>query len=193
MPRLTAAGGRAHSLQRFPVPCAPCAPQPRSAGAAAGSRSRPRRAPHLPAAARRAVRSSAPGSVRRGRLPWAEGASGSRAPPTGRVSRGDPAAAGSRGARLGLQRHPLGEAGSVFRVRLGLGAEQASGFLGEDPSHLPPLPEKVTGSLRNTRVRLFLCTALDQSQDLQTLLTAFCVLLCFLACLSSFPRNQPSV
>lgn len=186
VPRLTAAGGRAHSPQRFPVPCAPCAPQPRSAGAAAGSRSRPRRAPHLPAAARRAVRSSAPGSVRRGRLPWAEGASGSRAPPTGRVSRGDPAAAGSRGARLGLQRHPLGAAGSVFRVRLELGAEQASSFLGEVPPS-PLIPKKVTGSLRNTRVSLFLCAALDQSQNLQALLTAYCVLLGFLPCLSSFP------
>lgn len=62
-----------------------------------------------------------------------------------------------------------------------------SSFLGE------VTPEKVTRSLRNRRVRLFLCAASDRSQDLQALQTAFCVLQVFLACLSSFPRNQPSV
>lgn len=114
-PCLTAAGGRVRSPQAFLAPRAPCAPQPRSAGAAAGSRCRPRCAPHLPAAARPGVRSSAPGSVRRGRLPWAEGASRSRAPPTVRASLGDTAVTKSREVRLEPERHPLGAAGSVIQ------------------------------------------------------------------------------
>lgn len=128
-PYLTAAGGRVRSPRVFPAPRAPCAPQPRSAGAAAGSRCRPRCAPHLPAAARPGVRSSARGSMCRGRLPWAEGASRSRAPPTGRASHGDPAVAVSHRARLEPERHPLGAAGSVSRVRLGACRAERAAFL----------------------------------------------------------------
>lgn len=125
-PCLTAAGGRVRSQRAFPAPRAPCAPQPRSAGAAAGSRCRPRCAPHLPAAARPGVRSSAP-VLRAPRPPPVGGGSQPvQGAPYRARNPGDPAAAGSRGARLEPERHPLGSAGSVSRVRLGLGAEQLS-------------------------------------------------------------------